>query len=122
MNATCARHQTPRRTLAPGPGPRSEYVSAWEIAIVAVLLLLLILGVLATASGPQSHVSNVRTIRVEPGQTMWSIARSNPVPGLTTQQTVELIARTNNLECGAVAAQTSLKVPVAASERLVAQR
>ena len=122
MNAICARHEAPRHTLAPRPGPGSQCVSAAEIAIVAVLLLLLILGALATAGGPQSHVSNMRTIRVERGQTMWSIARSNPVPGLTTQQTVELIARTNNLECGAVAAQTSLRVPAAASETLVAQR
>jgi len=122
MNAICARNEAPHSALAARREPRSEHASSMEIAIAVVLLILLILGALITASGPKSHVSGVRTIRVEAGQTLWSIARSNPMPGLTTQQTAELIARTNGLESGLVAAQTSLRVPVAASAKLVARR
>ena len=127
MKAICTQRTAPHRTsmrLAVVPRVRSSTgsVSAVEIAIVIAIVVLLILGVATGANTPREHVAAVRTIRVEAGQTLWSIARSNPVPGLTTQQTVELIARTNGLGDDRVAALESLRVPVATSNRLVAQR
>ncbi len=127
MNAICTQRTAPRQNSShrsPAKKRRASagHVSLVETLMVVAIVLLLILGAVVTASGPQERASVVRTVRVESGQTLWSIARSNPVPGLTTQQTAELIAHTNGLTDNRIAAQSSLKVPVAPSGTLLAQR
>ena len=127
MKAICTQRTSPDRvstrlTAVPRARRYGGSVSLVEIVIVGAVLVLLIVGASVGADGSRTHVVAVHTVRVEAGQTLWSIARSNPLPGLTTQQTAELIARTNGLDDGRVAARTSIRIPVATSQRLLALR
>ena len=61
-------------------------------------------------------------LRVEQGDTVWTIAAAHPVSGLNTAQNADLIARLNDLDAGRLAAGTTLRVPSAADSASVAQR
>ena len=84
--------------------------------------LLLVLATVIGAAGPQTTHAEMRSVHVEAGQTIWSIAEANPLPGLTTEQTAELIARTNGLTRSSLAEHTSIRVPVAQASHLLASR
>ena len=83
--------------------------------IVAVALFF----VLATSVFSARHaayaesVSNVtyETIRVQPGDSLWSLAEEYPIEGLSTQETSDMIRNVNHLEHGSLAAGAHLKVP-----------
>lgn len=85
--------------------------------IVAVALTLFF--VLATSVFSARHaayaesVSNVtyETIRVQPGDSLWSLAEEYPIEGLSTQETSDMIRSVNHLEHGSLAAGAHLKVP-----------
>ena len=85
--------------------------------IVAVSLTLFF--VLATSVFSARHtayaesVSNVtyETIRVQPGDSLWSLAEEYPIEGLSTQETSDMIRNVNHLEHGSLAAGAHLKVP-----------
>ncbi len=85
--------------------------------IVAVALTLFF--VLATSVFSARHaafaesVSNVtyETIRVQPGDSIWSLAEEYPIEGLSTQETSDMIRNVNHLEHGSLAAGAHLKVP-----------
>lgn len=85
--------------------------------IVAVALTLFF--VLATSVFSARHaayaesVSNVtyETVRVQPGDSLWSLAEEYPIEGLSTQETSDMIRNVNHLEHGSLAAGAHLKVP-----------
>ena len=87
--------------------------------IVAVAVALTLFVVLATSVFSARHaayaesVSNVtyETIRVQPGDSLWSLAEEYPIEGLSTQETSDLIRNVNHLEHGSLAAGAHLKVP-----------
>lgn len=87
--------------------------------IVAVAVALTIFVVLATSVFSARHaayaesVSNVtyETIRVQPGDSLWSLAEEYPIEGLSTQETSDMIRNVNHLEHGSLAAGAHLKVP-----------
>lgn len=87
--------------------------------IVAVAVALTLFFVLATSVFSARHaayaesVSNVtyETIRVQPGDSLWSLAEEYPIEGLTTQETSDMIRNVNHLEHGSLAAGAYLKVP-----------
>ena len=58
-------------------------------------------------------VSNVTydTIRVQSGDSLWSLAEEYPIEGLSTQETSDMIRNVNHLEHGSLAAGAHLKVP-----------
>ena len=58
-------------------------------------------------------VSNItyETIRVQPGDSLWSLAEEYPIEGLSTQETSDMIRSVNHLEHGSLAAGAHLKVP-----------
>lgn len=64
------------------------------------------------------------TIAVAANGTLWEIAASHPVEGLTTAESVELIQAENCLASGTVYVGQTLRVPGAAEQRelTVAQR
>lgn len=88
--------------------------------IVAVAVALTLFFVLATSVFSARHaayaesVSNVtyETIRVQPGDSLWSLAEEYPIEGLSTQETSDMIRNVNHLEHGSLAAGAHLKVPV----------
>jgi LysM repeat protein len=92
-------HPAPTRTTSSRPArrrPDSVLAPLWVFAIV--LALLVIAAALPTASGVTSASKATRRVRVAASDTLWSIARANPVAGLTTAESVALIRRLNGLD------------------------
>ena len=74
----------------------------------------------ATTSAPVAlkaayaeSASNVtyETVRVQSGDSLWSLAQEHSVDGLTTQETSDIIRSVNHLEHGSLDAGDVLKVP-----------
>lgn len=100
----------------------ATYAVAEWAAVVAVGLALLTAIAFYAVSGPPADVAT-RPVRVEAGDTLWSIASAHPVPGLRTEQTVDLIRRTNGMEGSVVYVGQLLDVPhEVASTPAVAQK
>ena len=87
--------------------------------IVAVAVALTLFFVLATSIFSARHaayaesVSNVtyETVRVQSGDSLWSLAQEHPIEGLSTQETSDMIRSVNHLEHGSLDAGAHLKVP-----------
>lgn len=87
--------------------------------IVALAVALTLFFVLATSIFSARHaayaesVSNVtyETVRVQSGDSLWSLAQEHPIEGLSTQETSDMIRNVNHLEHGSLAAGAHLKVP-----------
>lgn len=91
-------------------------------ARVETLLLAAVAVCLALAavqgSGALPH-SDLRTqdVRVEPGQTLWSLAKQYPVEGADTARTVEIIASLNGLHDGVILAGSTVRVPATRADQ-----
>ncbi len=110
----------------PGRPVRSQCVATTSApvalkasTIVALAVALTLFFVLATSIFSARHaayaesVSNVtyEAIRVQPGDSLWSLAEEYPIEGLSTQETSDMIRNVNHLEHGSLAAGAHLKVP-----------
>jgi hypothetical protein len=93
---------------------------ASELAVVAILAVVIVVG----AAWPSIHEPaevHTTTLRIEPGQTLWTIAKTHPIEGLTTQQSADLIASINGLR-GTVNAGSVIRVPSQAADPVLAMR
>lgn len=92
-----ATHPASDRTYAARARRRPESVLApfWVFAVV--LAVLVAAAALPTAAEGARAASATRRVRVEASDTLWSIARANPVAGLTTAQSVVAMRRLNAL-------------------------
>ena len=87
--------------------------------IVALAVALTLFFVLATSIFSARHAayaesaSNVtyETVRVQSGDSLWSLAQEHPIEGLSTQETSDMIRNVNHLEHGSLDAGAHLKVP-----------
>lgn len=87
--------------------------------IVTLAVALTLFFVLATSIFSARHaayaesVSNVtyETVRVQSGDSLWSLAQEHPIEGLSTQETSDVIRDVNHLEHGSLDAGAHLKVP-----------
>ena len=87
--------------------------------IVAVAVAFTLFFVLATSVFSARHaayansVANVtyETVRVQSGDSLWSIAQEHPIDGLSTQETSDMIRSVNHLDRGSLDAGAVLKVP-----------
>lgn len=92
-------------------------LKASTIVVLAVALTLFF--VLATSIFSARHAayaesaSNVtyETVRVQSGDSLWSLAQEHPIEGLSTQETSDMIRSVNHLEHGSLDAGEHLKVP-----------
>jgi len=92
-----------------------------EMVALIVIAVLLVLG--ALTAGPDTEVSvDTTRIRTEAGDTLWGIARSHPVQGLTTAQNVELIVSLNGLDSPHVTTGGLLAVPQTTPNLAVASK
>ena len=88
--------------------------------VVAVAVGLTLFFVLAMSVFSARHaayadsVANVtyETIRVQSGDSLWSLAEEHPIDGLSTQETSDMIRSVNHLDHGSLDAGIDLKVPV----------
>lgn len=106
---------------------RSSATSRMRGLTVAEKLMLVALGavLIAAALGVSARRPNevqTVTVRVEKGDTLWQLAQQHPIPGFTTEQTVEFIATANRLDGATVLAGTQLAVPQAEREINTAMR
>ena len=110
----------------PGKPVRSQCVATTSApvalkvsTIVALAVALTLFFVLATTIFSARHaayaesVSNVtyETVRVQSGDSLWSLAQEHPIEGLSTQETSDMIRNVNHLEKGSLDAGAHLKVP-----------
>ncbi len=96
-------------------------VAEW-CSLILVILLLAIAAVI-WSQGPAADVDTSRSIRVMPGDTLWSIAEANRLPGLSTSETAHVIRILNHMPASSLAAGDALLVPVPpGSKPLVAAR
>jgi hypothetical protein len=86
--------------------------------MVALILItsLIVFGVWLTSGDVQPKVRS-SAVRVEAGETLWTLAKAHPVEGLSTEQNTQLIARLNGMDSHTqVAAGTVLRVPAAPAD------
>ena len=110
----------------PGKPVRSQCVAtssapvALKVStIVALAFSFTLFFVLATSIFSARHaayaesVSNVtyETVRVQSGDSLWSLAQEHPIEGLSTQETSDMIRNVNHLEHGSLDAGAHLNVP-----------
>ena len=103
---TCRR----RNAMKAHPRVRGQRFAPAETGLLLLLVLALAACVFISRS-PQVAPDRTTTVRVTAGETLWNLARSHPVTGLSTAQTVELIADLNQLEDRALAVGTAVRVP-----------
>lgn len=110
----------------PGKPSRSQRVATASApaalkasTIVALAVALTLFFVLATSIFSARHaayaesVSNVtyEAVRVQSGDSLWSLAQEHPIEGLSTQETSYMIRNVNHLEKGSLDVGAHLKVP-----------
>jgi hypothetical protein len=109
-----------RKASRVDPAPRR--LTPVEVALAVAVALLLALSLLASSHGHGESAYRAHSVHVEPGQTLWSLAQANPVAGLTTEQTAQLIAQANHLGNAPIAANATLLVPAQSNPQLMASR
>ena len=88
---------------------RRQRLSTVEIVTLIVIAALLIAG--AVTAGPHVQApAATKTVQVQTGDTLWSIARAHPISGLSTAQTVDSIVRDNSLPSATLSAGQQLVV------------
>lgn len=81
---------------------------------VAVFIAIVAAGALPSLADRTAPPSTTHVVTVEPADTLWSIARANPVAGVSTARLVEAIRRANDLPSGAALQPgDTLRVPSA---------
>jgi nucleoid-associated protein YgaU len=99
-----------RRDTRRGAQRAGRPLSPVEMVVLLAIAALLIAGVLHDRARTPD-VSASHTVQVSAGDTLWSIAKANPVAGLSTAQTAERIARANGLNSAALASGQTIRVP-----------
>ncbi len=87
-------------------------LSPLEIAMILALVIAVVIAAVAARPSHRAPSLRVGSVKVAPGDTLWSIASANPVDGLSTEETVELIRTENGLTGHAIAAGSTLRIPV----------
>lgn len=117
-NLTLSTSQSRRRTSRAARPGRSRILVVAEIVALVAIALSLIAGTIITSSGG-TEVESTTRVFVEQGDTAWTLARQHPVPGLTTQQTADLIAKMNANSSEGIQVGTAVMVPAAPRDRSV---
>lgn len=111
--------RSPRTRAAAAPEATFEMALA-VMVLIALFAAAWISGDLSTANADPMRTERVR---VQAGDTLWSLAESHPSPGRSTVETADLLARMNGLESDIIVEGAVLSVPaVPAASGEVAQR
>src|SRR5699024_5787716 len=113
--ARASRPSGPRRSRRHQPPLRLTRRGRWAVFVLAVALLLgalIALGPSVVATGQSGEPVPTRTVTVQPGQTMWDIAR-HADPSGDIRQRVHEIATLNSLpSAGELEVGQEIAVPV----------
>lgn len=91
-------------------GFRRPYAAVEWIALAAVAIAIIATAVAFAAESLPDEV-RTRPVRVEQGDSLWGLAGANPVEGLSTAETAELIRRVNGMRGSVVHAGELIQVP-----------
>ena len=86
------------------------------VAVAVAFTLFFVLAMSVFSARHAAYVDSVanvtyETVRVQSGDSLWSLAREHPIDGLSTQETSDMIRSVNHLERGSLDAGAVLKVP-----------
>ncbi|HHJ99266.1 MAG TPA: LysM peptidoglycan-binding domain-containing protein [Actinobacteria bacterium] len=83
-----------------------------RVAFVLLLAAAAIVVVISHAYQPEHPTPAAwSSVTVAEGSSLWDVASANPVPGLSTRETMALIRETNGLRSSALMAGLVLRVP-----------
>ena len=126
-NAQATRMGRPRPTSTRRRRSDGIVLPEGRIRVVAEIAALLLIAVLLVAlpilsrDARKTAISPSTTeVIVQTGDTLWSFARSNPLPGLTTAETADHIAALNGYDSSRIPVGSSIVVPVSSAGRDVA--
>jgi hypothetical protein len=92
-----------------------------ERVILAATMSALVVAAYASSVHSPGRVET-GTVKVQRGDTLWSIAAAHPVAGLDTARTADLIAQINDLDGAALPESVTILVPHDARNDSVAMR
>jgi LysM repeat protein len=95
---------------------------AFEALVLVAIVVLLVIGAVSTAVPKAVTPQATTSLRVRTGDTLWTVAASHPVDGLTTAQTVDLLAETNQLATRSLMPGQVISVPAQESRARLAAR
>jgi len=104
---------------APGSSRSRVIVEVAALLLIASLLVAIPLLSRHAVSGPPADTAKVL---VHEGDTLWSVALANPVPGLGTAEAVEYIASVNGVQSARLSVGTSILVPAGSRGTEVASK
>ncbi len=114
-------HVSPRRPRTARHHGRPQPAVHPAVAALLVVTATVLVASLALEP-PAPGTSSWATVSVQQGGTLWGIARSHPVPGLSTAEIIELIRTENGLDSSRLYAGQSLRVPSTAAETMALAR
>jgi len=92
-----------------------------EIAVLIVIVVLLIVGAVTT-SQQRNVMPKLAMVKVQSGDTLWTLAKNHPVKGLSTQQVVGMLTEVNSLSGPVVTPGESILLPTGTLDQCVATR
>ncbi len=96
-------------------------LTAVEAALIGLVITVLVAAALLSERPAPVSLATT-TVRVQPGDSLWSIAARHPAPGLGTAETADLLQRLNALESSTIAAGSALRVPAQTDSSDLAMR
>jgi len=114
-----------RRRTAPRKPPMSRAVPSTrtlEWAALLIIALLLLVGLVSTSGRQASMPFQSQSLKVQTGDTLWTLAAQHPVEGMSTAEVADMLAKENGLAgCSLVPGQV-IVVPSGPCERRLAAK
>ncbi len=117
-----ADHQIPLTRTADSRRRRTRSISGGlELLALIVIAGLLVLGAVVT-SPRSAPTPSLTALKVTVGDSLWTLAATHPVDGLTTAQVSDLLVEANHLEGPLVSPGQTIMVPAESPGRRLAAR
>lgn len=112
--------ERPQKPSSDAVHPRASLCAPMKPAVARALFVASVLLVLACAIPLGAQAISARLgaaatpsvqVNVEPGDSLWSLAREHPIPGLSTNEVVSRIRELNDLDSSLLRPGEQLMVP-----------
>lgn len=78
---------------------------------MALIMIALLVAAVLVSKSPTVETATTVSVSVRPGDTLWSLAKAHPVPGLDTAQSAQVIAELNEVAGSTLIAGSVIHVP-----------
>jgi hypothetical protein len=124
---TTSSRRSPSRQREADPSRRTgeplrDRSAALEIVALVVIALLLVTAVLLTRTPNTGSMDLSYRLRVRSGDSLWTLATSHPVEGLSTAQLADLLAEANGLQGQVLVPGQMIRVPSTKPDERMASR